>query len=421
LSVAASLGLVLVTFALGRRLFSAPAGFAAAVLVAVAPVAVLTGRNIQTDSLLLFLLTAAFLLWWRAERGGTATLLTAGVVAGLALFTKLFAAVGLAALPAWETVTARGLGWLRDGRRWAAAGLALALPAFFYGSHALRDLAYVRRDVLGGAATATTFPQTAAEWSGLALEAVWVFSPLVAALLAAGTLAAVVRPTRESLFALLPLVFFAAFTLFVHKHSYYFLTLLPWGALLAGRALAGLPRGLRGTLLLLAALSGAFLSAVDLCSMKLGFSEFEAFGRAAATLPEEEHRYLVDREMWDSYAPILRFYDPRARPIVAEDLPAGPNGLPRWPDGQLYAVAFVPPQAKLPPGGWLFERERYGLEVLGWSIAEAHENPHYFRQGAYVFVRTGGLFDFGLRQLRRYPALALVPLKRASSVQPARP
>jgi hypothetical protein len=412
---------MLVTWALGRRLFSPPAGFAAAVLVAVAPVAVLTGRNIQTDSQLLFLLTAAFLLWWRAESGGAASRLAAGAVAGLALFTKLFAAVGLAALPVWETVTARGLGWLRDWRRWVAAGLALALPAFFYGTHALRDLAHVRREVLGGAAAATTFPQTAAEWSGLALEAVWAFSPVVAALVLAGALAAVVRPTRESLFALLPLVFFAAFFLFIHKHSYYVLTLLPWGALLAGRAVAGLPRGLRATLLVLAALSGGFLSAVDLCSMKLGFSEFEAFGRAAATLPGGEHRYLVDREMWDSCAPIIRFYDPKARPIVGEDLPAGPDGLPRWPEGQLYALAFVPPQAKLPPNGWLFERERYGLELFGRSIAEAHENPHYFRQGAYLQVRTGGVFEFGLRRLRLYPVLALAPLKRASSAPPARP
>ena len=421
LSVAASLGLVWITWALGRRLFSAPAGLAAAVCVAVAPVAVLTGRNIQTDSQLLFLLTAAFLLWWKAESGGTASLLSAGVIAGLALFTKLFAAVGLAALPVWETVTSRGLGWLRDGRRWAAAGLALALPASFYGFHALHDFAHVRREVLGGAAAATTFPLTAGEWGGLAVEAVSAFSPLVAVLLSIGVLAAFVRPTRETLFVLLPLAFFCIFTLFVHKHSYYVLTLLPWAALLAGRAIAGLPRGLRGMLLVLAALSGAFLSAVDLCSMKLGFSEFEAFGRAAATLPGREHRYLVDREMWDSYAPILRYYDPGARPVVAEDLPAGPDGLPRWPDGQLYVLAFVPPQAKLPPGGWLFERERYGLEVFGWSIAEAHENPHYFRQGAYVSVRTGGPLDFGLRQLRRYPVLALAPLKRASSGPPARP
>ena len=237
----------------------------------------------------------------------------------------------------------------------------------------------------------------------------------------AGALTAVVRPTKESLFAFLPLVFFAVFFLFVHKHSYYVATLLPFGALLAGRAVAALPRGLRGTLLVLTALSGAFLSAVDLCSMKLGFSEFEAFGRVAATLPEQEHRYLVDREMFDSYAPVLRLYDPKARPIVAEDLPPGPDGKPRWPEGQLYVLTFVPPQAKLPPGGWLFERERYGLEAFGWSVAEAHENPHAFRQGAYVSARTGGPLDFGLRLLRRYPALALAPLKRASSAPPARP
>ena len=203
--------------------------------------------------------------------------------------------------------------------------------------------------------------------------------------------------------------------------TYYLLTLLPWGALLAGRAISGLPRGLRAVLLLLAAVSGGWVTAVDICSMKLGFSEFEAFGRVAATLPGDEHRYVMDREMWASHAAILRFYDSKARPVVAEDLPVGGDGLPRWPEGELYAVAFVPPQARVPEGGWLFERQRYGLEIFGWAVAEAHPNPHYFRQGAYVAAQTGGPLEFGLRQLRRYPALALAPLKRASSAPPGRP
>jgi hypothetical protein len=412
-SVMASCGLVLVTFSLGRRLFSRAAGLAAAVFVAVAPVSVLAGRNIQTDTLCLFLLAVAYLFWGRAEGGGVGNRLAGGLFAGLALFAKLFAGVGLAALFVWEIATKRGLGFLRDKWRWAAALIALAPLAAFYGYHAAHGFSHVRDDVTGGAVAATGLPGDAAAWAALGLEAFWAFSPLVAALLAAGALAALARPSRETLFALLPLLLFAVFYLFVHKHSYYLLSLLPWGALLAGRLVALLPwRALRGMVLTLVAASGAFVSAVDLCSMKLGFSEFADLGRTARELPGETHSYRVDSEMWDNCGPIVSFYDPKARLLVASGAPPA--------EGE-YLLAFVPPQAKLPSGGWLFERERYGLEVFGWSIAEAHANPHFFRQGAYMFERTGGPLDFGLRQLLRYPVLALAPLKRVSSRPPARP
>jgi hypothetical protein len=70
----------------------------------------------------------------------------------------------------------------------------------------------------------------------------------------------------------------------------------------------------------------------------------------------------------------------------------------------------VPPQTQSVSDGWLLWRERFGLELFGWTVAEAHANPHFFRQGAYTWQRTGGALDFGLRSLRSYPAMALVPV-----------
>jgi hypothetical protein len=406
-SVAASLGLVLVTFWLGRRLFSAAAGLAAAVLIAVTPVSVLVGRNIQSDVLSLFLLVAAYFFWGKAEAGSSASRLAAGALAGLALLANLFAAVGLVALFAWE-VAAHGLGFLRDKFRWAAAAIALAAPALFYGYHLSRDSASVRRDVTGAVRAAAAFPTDAATFRAIGLEAFWAFSPLVAVLLVAGALAALARPSQQTLFALLPLLFFAVFFLFIHRHSYDLLSLLPWGALLAGRLVAALPvRALRAVALVLVAALGAFVSAVDLCSMKLGFSEFAGLGRTAPELPGEAHRYLVDREMWGRYGSIISFYDPKARLTVAGDGPPA--------EGESYLLVFVPPQARIPQGGWLFERERYGLELFGFTVSEAHVDPHFFLQGSYVFLRTGEPLDFGLKELKRHPALALAPLGVAVS------
>ena len=409
-SIVSSLALVLATFFFSRKLFGESAGLTAALIVAVSPVAVLTGRNIQTDSTLLLFVVAALFFYRRAEDGSRADRVRSGLFAGLALFTKLFAVIAIAALFAWELAT-KTPAWLRDRTRWAAAAIAFLLPGIFYGYHALRDFAYLRRDVAGGAAAATTFPKTPADWGSIGLEAFWAFSPVIALLLVAGVAAALASPSRATLFALFPLAGFALFYLFVHKHSYYLLTVLPFGAALAGRLLSRLrPPGARVALAATLALSGAFWSLVDVTSMKSGFVEFAQFGKTAAELPGPEHRLLVDREMSDSYAPVIRLYDPKARLTVIEDAPAERDGRLRLPQKDLYLLRFVPPQSETPPAGWLFFRTRYGLRLLGRTVLEAHSNPHFFRQGHYFVEKTGGFFDFGRREFRIYPALALLPV-----------
>ncbi len=429
LSVASSLALVAATFVLSRRLFGSSAGLTAALLVAVSPVAVLTGRNIQTDSTLLLFVVAALFFHWRAEETGSrADRVRSGVFAGLALFTKLFAVIAVAALFVWELATKRSLDWLKEGARWRAAGIALLLPGVFYGYHALRGFGYLRREVAGGAAVATTFPRTGAEWGGIGAEAWWAFSPLIALALAAGVAAAVPAPSRATLFALLPACCFSLFYLFAHKHSYYLLTILPFGAALTGRLVSRLrSRGLQIACAAAIAVSGSFWSLVDVTSMKSGFVEFEQFGKAAAGLPGSEHVLLVDREMGDSHLPVIELYDPKARVIVIQDAPAEEDGRLRLPRGDLFLLKFVPPQTEAPPAGWLFTRTRYGLALFGRSILEAHPNPNFFRQGRYFVEKSGGLFEFGRREFRVYPALMLLPvppdlaLYRTSNGLEARP
>jgi hypothetical protein len=412
LSVASSLALVVATFVFSRRLFGSSVGLTAALIVAVSPVAVLTGRNIQTDSTLLLFVVAALFFHWRAEEGGSrADRLRSGLFAGLALFTKLFSVIAVAALFVWELATKRTLAWLKDSARWRAAGIALLLPGVFYGYHALRGFGYLQREVAGGAAVATTFPRTGAGWGGIGAEAWWAFSPLIALALAAGIVAAVLVPSRATLFALFLACGFSLFYLFAHKHSYYLLTILPFGAALAGRLISRFPsRGLRIACAAAIAVSGSFWSLVDVTSMKSGFVEFEQFGKAAAELPGTEHLVLINREMGESHLPVIEFYDPKARFTVIEDAPAEEDGRLRLPQENIFLLKFVPPQSQAPPAGWLFTRTRYSLCLFGRTILEAHPNPHFFRQGRYFVEKTGGFFDFGRREYRVYPALALLPV-----------
>ncbi|HYK41207.1 MAG TPA: glycosyltransferase family 39 protein, partial [Thermoanaerobaculia bacterium] len=418
LSIAASVALVAATASLGAALFGSFAGILAGLLVAVMPVCVLAGRNIQTDSLLVLLLTLSAHLCWRANRedtrGGESgrTWALFSLIFGVALMTKLFALVGGAALALWLTVERRGFSWLKKGTPWVAAGGALLLPVLYYGYQAAVRPAELAQDFSAGAGLAHSASASASEVGGTLIEAMWAFSPAVALLILFG-FGASLSAWKSDSGVRLAFVLAAAFStlfFFVHKHSYYLLTVVPWASLLAGRALSRVrPAPLRVGLAAAAALSAVFVSSVDVTAMKLGFDEFDGFRRVARNLPGRTHPLLVSQEMWDSYSTVLWLADPKARLSVPETLPVAPDGSLVLAPGTLF-LEFVPPQTEAPPAGWLFSRERFGLTLFGWTFVEAHANPHFFRQGRYFVQRSGPAWMFGATSLRAYPALAAVPI-----------
>jgi len=418
LSVAASLALVAATASLGAALFGSVAGIVAVLLVAVAPVSVLAGRNIQTDSLLVLLLVLSALLCWRANREETAgrpsgrTWALFALIFGLALMTKLFALVEGAALAVWLTVERRGFSWLKSRVPWAAAGGALLLPVLYYGYQAAVRPEELAKDFSAGAGLAHSASASAGEVGGTLVEAMWAFSPGIAVLIALGFVASLAAWKSDSgvRLAFVLAAAFGVFFFFVHKHSYYVLTLLPWASLLAGRALSRFrPAPLRLGLAAAAGVSAVFLSFVDVTAMKLGFDEFDGFQRVARKLPGRAHPLLISQEMWDSYSTVLWLADPRAELSVPDSLSAEADGRLRLAPGTLF-VEFVSPQTQAPPTGWLFSRERFGLTVFGWTFVEAHANPHFFRQGRYFVTRSGSAWTFGATPIRAYPALVAVPI-----------
>jgi hypothetical protein len=417
-SVALSVALAAAVFSLGAALFGAGAGLIAALLVAVAPVSVLTGRNVQTDTLLVLLLVLSALACWRARReealgraSGRAWALFA-LLFGLALMTKLFALVEGAALAVWLTVEHRGFSWLKSRVRWGAAAGALLLPALYYGYQKAVRPAELAKDFSAGAGLAHSASASAGEIGGVLVEAIWALSPGVAVLLALGVLASLLawKSDPGARLALILTAAFGVFFFFVHKHSYYLLTFLPWASLLAGRAVGRFkPAPLRAALVAAACASAVFFSLVDVTGMKLGFDEFDGFARIAGKLPGRTHPLLVSREMWDSYSTVLWLADPRAEISMPDAVPTEADGRLVLSPGTLF-VEFVPPQAQAPPTGWLFSRRRFGLTLFGWTFVEAHANPHFFRQGRYFVSRSGPAWTFGATVIRSYPALAAVPI-----------
>ncbi|HLH21273.1 MAG TPA: glycosyltransferase family 39 protein [Chloroflexota bacterium] len=393
--------------ALGRELFDAETGLVAAALMATAPVAVIAGGNVQTDSLYLLLAIAAMVAYYRADRERpVANRLLAGPLFGLAVFTKLFAGVAVLAVAAWD-VLVHGARPLRDPWRWIAAVIVVLPSGLFYGYHALRDYGYFVREVFGGAAGATTVPSSAPQWLALLGEAWWACGPPIALLMLAGAIVALARPRPRTLYLLVPLLGYTAFYLYAHKHSYYLLFLLPFGTILAAAAIRRVPwRVARVALVAGACGYAAFITLVDYGAMKLGFREW---AEAAERLNGGEGmRILLDPDVAVNAGSVARLYLGRAEIVLSQN--ASTAGPP--PPGGVYRLSYAVPDPSAPDDAQLFSMDRHGLLLFGWLMADDHVvGPHFFSQGRYFVERVGGPLDFGFPVIRPYPILRLSPVR----------
>ena len=409
--IAFSLLLIFATWRLGRLLFSRRAALVAAAVSATAPVAVVTGANIQTDAAYLALTILAIASYVRARRVPGASMAPFGVFIGLAVFAKLFSFVVLPALLLWEILNGSAREALSDRRRWKALLGGLAPCAAFYAFHFVREPSIARTMMFGQAAIATTFPRSFGELSALAGEAVWVFSPLLALALISGVAFALRKPDAGSRLMLCLLLAYGMFYLRFHKHSYYLLSFLPFASLLFGRALDSIrSRAIRGGAVAAVIGSAAFIAVVDVTGMKLGFSEVR---RLAETRPSQlTGRIVGEAIVVDNLSIVLDYYAPGVSVWRIPDAPASAEGervvVPA--DAAWFLFAASPDQVEA-PGLQLFARERYALELFGWSIAEEHRNPNYFAQGPYHATRTGRLWSFGFPVYRSVPALGLGALE----------
>ncbi|HEX7708274.1 MAG TPA: glycosyltransferase family 39 protein [Thermoanaerobaculia bacterium] len=411
-TVAISLLLMALTALLARARFGKRAGWITAVLMSVAPVAAITGRNIQTDSLYLALVAGAMLAWPREDAWTWSRAIRVGTLLGLALFTKLFAGVAIVALVCyeiWRAIVRRRAGQRIDLRPTVMVPvIAGAIPLLFYGYHFVRDRSFFMQHVLGGAAAATTFPQSVEEVRLLLSEAWWAFTPLLALTIVAGILMAVMKRSRDDVFVLLPLTAYTIFYLHTHKHSYYLLSLLPFAAILAARALALLPwRALRFAVIVAIATHGAFLSLVNLTTMKLGYRDFADLGSWAGRLPADA-QFVLERDVADNAFTIVMYYLPGRRLLLQDSLPQRSDGYLQLPPNS-FLVRWVD-ENEASTGAEQFSRDRHALSLGLWSAVEEYRNPHYFRQKGLHFMKKER-FGVGFTTLESYPALEALSLE----------
>lgn len=234
-SAAAGIAAVLLTFLVGRSLFSERIGLIAAAFLAALPGAALINSNAQVDSLFVALeLAGVYAYVLSVRRKSDRTAFVAGALLGLAVMTKLPAVLAVIGLMAWDTWRARGVSWLSRRRTWMLLGGFVAFGAPWHLAQLLRHGSQYL-SAQQGVGSSFAWPNAVFWRVLLGEELLWMHWPPLAVLAVAGLgFIAWKRTTGDKLLLSLIAVNLI-FYIFFHMHTYYLLPLAPLTVLAAAR------------------------------------------------------------------------------------------------------------------------------------------------------------------------------------------
>ncbi|MFH1538303.1 MAG: glycosyltransferase family 39 protein [bacterium] len=409
-SIVFSLLSIYFVFLIGRRLFSPSAGLIAAALYAFAPVSVVLGRNVQTDSTYLALLLAGLYLYLKArDDNNTKLMALSGLLFGFSFFTKQFAILLIPAVFAWECIDHRGVRWLKRGHIWFAA-CAAAVPLPFIVYHLV--------------VTQGRFLTAQWEWQAVRFalpgkesvpylfsELLWGISPPIAVLLVVGIGAAVLKRGANRNICFLSTVTFILFFTFWRGHSYYMLSAAPFGALLAGDLLA---RKLRDGWNMLAVLIVCSLAATQsiafLCNAKYERTSFaelsKLFNRGAG------YALILSPGVGGSYRPPVHYYLPHAKIVTEEELERRETRDLEFLEGRrILSVSFAGrPAGDFPAQTLVIHNKTVALYLLGFIIYPRNESEFFFKVLKIDIRRHGPAWRTGIFQTGYMPDLIVAPL-----------
>ncbi|MEW5945317.1 MAG: glycosyltransferase family 39 protein [bacterium] len=399
-------------------LYDARAGIAAALLASVVPVSVIVGRNVQVDmTAAAFIL--AFLYFYVRDRGrgGTASLLPAGLCLGAAVFTKQPSILALAAVVAWEIAATRGAGFL-NRRFLVMIAAAVLVPAPFYGYHLAVHPGEFFKAQTGGAASLVEVPGIEAA-RGLLDEVWWALSPPAAVAALAALASALFRPSRSDLLLMLCIVVFGAFFAFFHKHTYYVLPAALFAVMLCSRLWSGgRAARVRGAALIFAAAASLAVSFSLLAGVKYGWETFARFGAALDSLGASGAVILTDERVKGSFGPLIKYYAPDSETMTFNSLPLDPRGIAAidYDRGFVlffdYAFPFAIPEDMKKT----IYMDVEGLFLFGFLIHARYRdnraNPHQFAAARLAVKKAAPFHVFGFRRLKSVKIAKFVYLKR---------
>lgn len=235
--IALSVALVMLTFWVGRVLYNQKIGLLAAAMAAVAPGVMLTGRNMQVDTLMVVLTAAALGCYLKAvPKDDHRWAIAAGALFGASFITKLPAVLAVVALLLWRLWSqGRDFTWIARRSTWVTAVVAALVGVPWHLYSLVAKAGYSNSQ----SALAETGSWKGFEflWKNVISEQFWMLAPIlaVAALVGIGVLATK-RSSADKL-VLSFLAVYSVFFLFFNYHSYYLVAVLPFAALAGARAI----------------------------------------------------------------------------------------------------------------------------------------------------------------------------------------
>ena len=413
-SIAASMATVLLTFALAKRLYNERTGLVAAVLVAFTPGEMLAGRNIQIDPLMLALMVGASLAFVIAVKTQSRSWSVAtGLLLGSGVLTKLPVLVLIPGFAVWELWRSHDFSWIRKKSTWVTATTFAILVAPWYAYRFLASSAF--------RGSQSYLAETGA-WRGLSYlwqyvfgQIAWMFSPVLAALLVASLVYMVLKRQVADKFVISMSGTLLAVFFFYNYHVYYYLPLVPFGAIAAARGTVAAARGLsRAEAARTSRRSAAVLVTVTavLAALLLGFS--------VATLSAKKY----DGVPTDQYVPLLadRGYDPAKLVLGIGERKSGAEGAPITfyaQEAGVEVVAFPPPAGTTIPAGFRFvvlttftQNPASGAKFVAYPMGKvvvpvafgrafvfAGEDPSFFDLKKPLVARVGPWWRFGFQRI----------------------
>ncbi len=403
LSIVSSFATVLLTFWVARQLFNRQIALMAAVMLALTPGMLLTGRNIQIDPLMLALELGALGCYLRSvPEEDTRWAIASGVLFGFALATKLSVLLVIAALVMWQVWRTKGFGWLRARSTWVTALSAGLLVLPWYAARLVTSPQFQE---------AQRYLAGTGGWRGIkwvltvvSLEQVWMFSPVLWVLGVAGLVIALWKRTDADLFVACMLLVQLFVYLFYNFHSYYFLPLLPFGAIAASRALwaAGV-KSARAVVLAAASVTILVLpvSVLALDAKKWGAPRLDKLPSilAANGFVPGKTTFGVWSDVEGELGPATGYYLGRsgyARPIVFEDEER--VAAVSVPEGNRFAFlgGMLADPTSGPPVVASISREFDAIVLFGHAISDHSSRLHVYAPAKPTATRVGPLWQFGI-------------------------
>lgn len=377
---------LLATWVLAGMLIRPGAGLEAAALLASTPIFLIMGRSVQTDIVFVALSMFSVFFYLRATRSDRRRdFVLAGLLMGFAFFTKQFAVVPLASLILWE------LGGAERRRLLTANFLFFLLMAGvvlvpYYGYHVLADPARLLDSQLHGSAGLAGLA-TGAALTFLLTEMLWGCSPLaLVGGLAGLTIFAMgavrggpkppdgsVGPRRNAILLAVLLACYFVFYLFLHKHTYYYLGLVPFLALCFTAIPERMPARIYAGALVITLLTSTTLSAYQLAGCKYGFGEFKEIGERLRDY--ERPVVVVEPSFYLNYEPLFYYYaDNATLHLRGDEFDASEKQRLRETK-MVFSLSEVPLGNA---GAAPIKGVRYGLRLGDSVYIHTPPNPHFF-------------------------------------------